>query len=67
MPLAPHPWQSANLHPRDKITCHRCPLPKANAVHSEEQIAKRQAELDKKAARVADAQEAHRRRTGESQ
>lgn len=43
-----------------------CGLPKANSVHSLEEIAKHQAELDAAAAKVAEAQAAHRRRTGES-
>lgn len=42
-----------------------CGLARPNAVHSAEAIAAHQAELDAAAAQIAEAQAAHRRRTGE--
>lgn len=67
---APHPLVPDEIDP---TTCSVCLLLAVNSVHSDEEIAKHQAaiakhqaEQDAAAAKAAEAQAAHRRRTGES-
>lgn len=47
------------------LQCRTCRLIERNSVHSKREIAAHKAQLAAKAARVAEAQAAHRRRTGE--
>lgn len=51
--------------PENPGCCRRCHLIDAAGIHSTKAIAAHQAELDARAAQLHDAQEAHRRRTGE--